>query len=249
LFFIEPQPHHSRFVSTPDLHLRTCLVLNDEGRITLTREPGAIPGPLFTLVRSAASCVWAVRADVPAELARELDRIARDEPPNSDLRAAPLRAQRYISLLESRVTSGQQPTAKIHQSDGPAFDFPDSLPQATGAVVINDERLLLQHFRGWVAGEIDAGRSPMLAMLENDDPVSICFCARRSDIAAEAGLETAESYRGRGYGPRVTAAWAAAIRRTGLIPLYSTSWTNHASLAVARKLSLFAYASSWSISG
>ena len=88
----------------------------------------------------------------------------------------------------------------------------------------------------------------MLAIFENDDPVSICFCARRSDIAAEAGLETAESYRGRGYGPRVTAAWAAAVRNAGLTPLYSTSWMNHASLAVARKLSLVAYASSWSIS-
>jgi hypothetical protein len=34
-----------------------------------------------------------------------------------------------------------------------------------------------------------------------------CFCARRSDIAAEAGVETAEAYRGRGYGQRVTVTW------------------------------------------
>jgi len=53
-----------------------------------------------------------------------------------------------------------------------------------------------------------------------------CFCARRSDAAAEAGLETAEAFRGRGFGPRVTAAWAWAIRATGRIPLYSTAWTN-----------------------
>jgi predicted GNAT family acetyltransferase len=94
-----------------------------------------------------------------------------------------------------------------------------------------------------VAGEIEAGRSPVLAVVEAGHAVSVCFCARRSDVAAEAGLQTAEAFRGRGFGTRVTAAWALAIRASGRIPLYSTSWTNGASLAVARKLGLVAYAS------
>jgi hypothetical protein len=37
------------------------------------------------------------------------------------------------------------------------------------------------------------------------------------------------------------------MRASGRIPLYSTSWTNTASLAVARKLGLVAYANTWSI--
>jgi hypothetical protein len=78
--------------------------------------------------------------------------------------------------------------------------------------------------------------------------VSVCFCARQSAAAAEAGLETAERFRGRGLGPRVTAAWALAIRASGRLPLYSTSWSNEASLAVARKLRLEACASDWSLS-
>ncbi|MYA61126.1 MAG: GNAT family N-acetyltransferase [Dehalococcoidia bacterium] len=78
--------------------------------------------------------------------------------------------------------------------------------------------------------------------------MSVCFCARRSDSVAEAGLETAEAYRGQGLGTRVTAAWANAVRTSGRVPLYSTSWSNGASLAVARKLGLVAYASSWSVS-
>src|SRR2546423_11937284 len=129
-------------MSTPDLHLRTCLVLNDEGRIISTREPEASRGPLFTLVRSAISCAWAVRADVPADLASELDRLARDEPPASGLRDAPVHADRYVSLLGGRIASSQVPVTKTRRSDGPAFEFPDSLAQFADVVVVEDERLL-----------------------------------------------------------------------------------------------------------
>src|SRR5205085_12156888 len=101
------------------------------------------------------------------------------------------RAARSPSLLPGRVASSPVGMTRTRQSDGPAFEFPDSLPQSAGFVVIEDERLLEQHFRGWVPGEIGAGRSPMLAIVEDGHPVSICFCARRADVAAEAGLETA----------------------------------------------------------
>jgi hypothetical protein len=235
-------------VGTPGLHLQTCLVLDDEGRILSTREPEATPGPLFTLVRSATACAWAVRADVPAELARELDRLAGEEPPAGDLRAGPVHGDRYLSLLAERVAS-PVPATKTQQSDGPAFEFPPAVaPPSAELVIVEDERLLEHNFRGWVPGEIAGGRAPVVAIVDDGHPVSICFCARRSDAAAEAGLATAESHRGRGLGPLVTAGWALAIRASGLVPLYSTSWTNHASLAVARKLGLIAYASSWALS-
>ena len=90
-------------------------------------------------------------------------------------------------------------------------------------------------------------RTPIVALVEEGYPTSVCFCARRSDIAAEAGLETAVGFRGRGLGSRVAAAWALEVRASGRVPLYSTSWSNGASLAVARKLGLLAYASQWRI--
>jgi hypothetical protein len=37
-------------------------------------------------------------------------------------------------------------------------------------------------------------------------------------------------------------AWAGALRRAGVIPLYSTSWDNAASRGVARGLGLAMYA-------
>lgn len=235
-------------MNTPELHLQTCLVLNDEGRIISTREPHASRGPLFILVRGATACAWAVRVDVPGEVARELDRLARGEPPTRDLHEAPVHADRYISVLQGRIASGEVPATKNRQCDGPAFAFPDGLVQPADVVVVEDERLLEHQFRGWVPGEIAAGRSPVLAIIEDGRPASICFCARRSTVAAEAGLDTAVAYRGRGYGPRVAAAWALSIRGSGRTPLYSTSWTNQASLAVARKLNLLPYASVWTLS-
>src|SRR5688572_11030948 len=78
-----------RQMSTPDLQLRTAFVLSAQGRIVSTREPGATRGPLFCIVRGARSCACAVRADVPEDIACELERLARDEPPSRDLRAPP----------------------------------------------------------------------------------------------------------------------------------------------------------------
>jgi hypothetical protein len=234
-------------MSTPDLHLRTCFILDVAGRIVSTREPEATRGPLFVLVRDASASCWAVRADVPADIAADLDRLARDELPAADLREAPRFADRYIALLRDRLPSLSLPAGKTRLSDGPAFAFHDAIPESCGVVVVDDERRLDRHFHGWAPGEIAAGRGPVMAVVEDGFPVSVCFCARLSDAAAEAGLETAAAYRGRGYGPRVTAAWALAIRASGRIPLYSTGWTNAASLAVARKLGLVAYACSWGL--
>ena len=210
-------------------------MLDGDGRISGTREPEPSPGPLFSLIRGRVSCAWAVRADVPQDLADELDGLSRQEPPASDLRDSPVHAERYMSLVKGRVDSG------------PAFAFPEELAQPYGTVFIEDLQLLDHHFSGWKVSEIPE-RTPIVALVEKGCAVSVCFCARRSNVAAEAGLETAIGFRGRGLGPRVTAAWALAIRASGRTPLYSTSWSNGASLAVARKLRLVAYASAWSIS-
>jgi hypothetical protein len=221
---------------TPDIHLSTSYVLDELGRIRATREPEATPGPLFTLIRSASNCAWAVRADVPAELGAELDRLAGEEPPIQDPQDAPLHADRYLSLVGGQIESG------------PAFTFPDEIAHPTDVTTVDNLQLLERNFSGWTAAEIP-GRSPILAVTESGYPVSVCFCARISETAAEAGVETAGAFRGHGLAPRVIAAWALAIRASGRIPLYSTSWSNAASLAVARKLSLVQYASDWSLVG
>ena len=222
-------------MSTPDLHLQTLFLLDGDGRISGTREPEPRRGPLFYLIRGKESCAWAVRADVAQDVADELDCFARQEPPVSDFRDDPLNAERYMSLVKGKVDSG------------PAFTFPEEIVKPYGTVLIEDIRSLDHHFNGWTASEIPY-RTPIVALVDGGFAVSACHSARRSDRAAEAGLETAAKFRGRGLGPRVAAAWALAIRASGRVPLYSTSWSNDVSLAVARKLGLAPYAATWSIS-
>ena len=221
-------------MSNPDLLLQTMFLLDGAGRIIGTRESDANPGPLFSLIRGKNGCAWAVRSDVPEDVAADLDALAREESPVSDFRDDPLHAGRYVSLVEGRVDSG------------PAFSFPEEIARPEGTIFVEDVELLEHHFTGWQSSEIPAS-SPIMALVEEGHAVSLCFYARRSDVAAEAGVETAVGYRGRGLAPRVTAVWALAIRTSDRIPLYSTSWDNQASLAVARKMGLVAYASTWSI--
>ncbi len=221
-------------MATPELQLRTLYVLDRRGRIASTREPGhQRPAAAFALIRGAEGCAWAVRSDVPDDLADELHRLARREPATPDLRTDPVHAQEYLSLVGGEVHSG------------PAFAFPDTIADPGEVVLIDEAELLERHFAD-IAPEIE-GRAPILAIVVDGGAVSVCYCARRSDGAAEAGLQTAPAYRGRGYGPRATAAWALALRASGRVPLYSTSWKNEASLAVARKLNLVGYASDWNI--
>ena len=221
-------------MATPQLHMQTLFRLDAEGRIACTREPSGMRGPVFWLARGRVDCAWAVRCDTPTHIALELANLARDEPAGTEFRAPPVHERRYRFLVEGDVVSG------------PAFHFPASVTEQAGVVFVDDVDRLLTHFPDWREDEV-AGRIPIAAVEQDGSAVSVCCCARSSTQAAEAGLETASEFRGRGLAARVTSAWALAVRASGRTPLYSTSWDNRESLAVARKLGLDLYASTWSI--
>ena len=171
--------------------METLYLLDGDGRIRGTRELKPSPGPVFSLIRGTANCAWAVRADVSRDLAEKLDGFAREEPAVSDFRVAPVHVGRYMSLVEGKVDSG------------PSFVFPEAIAESQGTVRIDDVALLDHHFSGWRASEIPEC-APIVGVVEDRHAVSVCFSARRSDVAAEAGVETAVEFRGRGLGPRVT---------------------------------------------
>jgi len=229
-------------VATLQFHLETAIVFEGEHRITETREPNARLPARFLLARGNDAVAWAVRTDVKPEIANELDELAASEPRHTgNWEAPPIHAARYEELLAMDF-------AEV--DGGPMFEFPAELvaPTDLAIVEVRSERELATNFHGWVPGEISNGCAPVMAIVEDGAPVSICFSARRSRTGAVAGVDTGERYRGRGYAARVTAAWALAIRARKMTPLYNTSWSNEASRAVAKKLGLVTVGSCWSIS-
>ncbi len=209
------------------LQLDTLFVSDADGFLLHTREPNATPAPRLFMVRTPESVAWAVRADAPPEIAE----LAAQERPVSDLRGAPMHVARYVELLGGAVDSG------------PAYVFPDDIDIGAGAELVRDPRVLPSSF---TPDEIE-GRSPIYAVIQGDAAIALCHCARRSDVAAEAGVFTSAEFRGRGYAPTVTAAWAAQVRASGRLPLYSTSWQNTSSQRVAAKLRLRMYAADFSV--
>ena len=213
--------------------------INPHRRIATSNDSSARPAPFFALIRGSSEVAWAVRNDIPKDIADQLDRFASEEPPITDFESPPLHAAAYQSLVGGNIWSG------------PAFTFPDEIAESRDVkldiTLIDRLDLLERNFRGWRASEIP-WCSPIVALMDDGYPVSVCFCATKNSAPAiEAGVETAASFRGRGLAPRVTAGWARAIRATGKIPLYSTNWSNTASRAVARKLGLIQYATDWSL--
>jgi hypothetical protein len=219
---------------TPQLQLETLFRLNEAGRIVSTREPNPSPGPRFMLIRDQSACAWAVHAGVPPLSAAEVDRLAGEEPPTDEVRREPVHATRYRRLVDGQVDFG------------PAFTFPGVLPIPLDIVPIATLARLEHSFRGWTADELPE-RAPILGLEREGHTASVCFSSRRSAVAAEAGVETAKRFRGRGLAGLVTAAWAQAIHESGRLAIYSTSWSNPPSLAVARKLGLTVCASDWSL--
>lgn len=225
--------------ATPALQMRTLFRMNGDGRLVGTNEPDGEHGPAFVIIRGLEQVAWAVHANVPPDLACELDVLASREPPLRGPEDEPVYASRYRDLVGGIVYSG--PSFCIHRLP--------RLEGLHGIATVTDERVLQVHFPGWRTGEIALGRAPVRAVLQDGAAVSVAFSARWGAQAAEAGVDTAESFRGLGYAPRVVAAWAHAALALGRLPLYSTSWDNGASRAVARKLDLRLYAVEWALSG
>lgn len=230
------------------LHTEALFTYDAAGRMVGVNDPDRGPAPRFYLGRCSAGNLWRVRYDVPEATARRLEALATAEPVRDDVRAEP----RHLAAMRAALQADGE-VWRVYA--GPAYRFPDAVPevrplQGMHVARITRENVRLLREMNWdeeaLTGEL-AGWEPMLALVEGDLAVSLCFSSRLTARAAEAGVETLERSRGRGYAPIVVAAWAAEIRASGRIPLYSTSWENQASQAVARKLGLVCYASDLSL--
>jgi len=223
-----------------DIHIRALFTHDAESRLLFVNEPDGVGvvAPRFFLGRTRAGNIWRFRSDVPATVIHDLNSLCADEPTvKSAFDLPPRHLEDFVQLLE----------ASSSVISGPAYCFTETIvpPRHTAVLTNSDQEKLRGRFEELIA-ELPNWQ-PFVAIIENDRAVSVCRSVRIKSEAHEAGVETLSEFRGKGYGHDVTAAWARRVSEIGAIPLYSTSWENSASQAVARKLALKCYGSDFQI--
>jgi hypothetical protein len=223
-----------------EIQLEVLLARDAHGRLLATRDPAARPAPRVFLGRSAEANVWATRFDVDAATRDELERLCASEP-----KLATPAAERSPACRE-RVRELLVPVQVEHR--GPAYVLPDPLPHDPRAREVSaDESSVWSEAFPWLADEFTAV-TPVVIAFEAGQAAAVCHSPRgRTASAAEAGVVTLEPFRGRGLATAAVACWARTIQRSGRLALYSTSWQNAASRAVARRLSARLYGEDWHV--
>lgn len=224
------------------IELDTLWVRDSRGR--LVRDGGLIGSPAPHCV--IASCPggiagWAIGASVPEAVVSDLERLLLSAEPADDPAHPPPVLAACRDLLASALGT-------VDVSSGPSY-VAEQAPRFTSTAVISTSEGAGSDPLGpppeearWTAEEWSALKSgelgPWAVGLIDGQIVAICFCARLTDRAAEAGVWTDPRHRGQGHAAAVTAAWASQVRATGRYAFYSTSADNLSSQRVAARLSL-----------
>jgi hypothetical protein len=229
-------------LSLADIHIDLLYERDASGCLLRSRDPD-VRSPLLHLVRTAAGNRWCLAASLAQPRLDALESMLQDEPVVPDLwllRATPPILEGVRELLAGLTTAPVQ-------SSGPVFAFPRLAASIATDVVTDAAALATAPELSWLR---DAPRQAGPLVVARDDKglvVSVCHSARTTLVAAEAGVETAPAYRGRGLATAVTARWAAEVIVQGRVPIYSTSWKNLASRGVARRLGLVMFGEDYAL--
>jgi RimJ/RimL family protein N-acetyltransferase len=215
-----------------DLFLRRIDALyrhDADGRLLGSNEWDTRPAPCMHLLRTPQGAILRCRADLPDAQVRLLRELADSEPAERAFEPLPARHDDYLDVLSD--------TAPVRVWAGPVYLCADdaTLPQVeTVDVDEGNIDLLRGRFDDWQPDV--AKRRPFVARIMDGRAAAICASVRISAAVHCAGVETHADVRGRGYGRDAVAGWARAVRACGVVPFYSTSWSNAASIRLAERL-------------
>lgn len=185
-----------------------------------------------------------VRHDVIESDARAIRALVAKEPRLRDFESLPRNIDRYVSVLSAR-------SPVVERTPGVIYVLPNHLSYAHEAKLLRSDclegkRLLAElASRGMPAdlaamGFKDVGEfwPPWCVAMRGHKIASITFTARLGKRAAEAGVVTVPSMRGRGYAAAATAGWSSMRVLENRTLFYSTQQANHSSQRVAARLGL-----------
>ncbi len=223
------------------MHVQVLFTHDAHARLLFVNEPGGgAPAPRLFFGRTREGNLWRFRADLPESLIEELAALCVDEPVGKEFHRPPRHVAAYVRLLATHA-----PVQELWI--GPVYHFTAYFEPSRPLLALtetNAERLrggfekLIAELPDW---------QPFVAIVEEDRAVSVCRSVRITPAAHEAGVETLPECRGKGYAKDVVAGWARVVQSLGAIPLYSTSWENTASQAVAKKLHLVPYGADFQV--
>ncbi|MEZ5553372.1 MAG: GNAT family N-acetyltransferase [Pseudomonadales bacterium] len=195
------------------------------------------PAPLFWMGRTANSWSWRLRSDLPIDQSAALEAALRSWRWTDSASAVETANQRaeMVRLLADLGVAGETvsgPTFVCRKN----FTHPLSGRYQTRAVTAAQQGLLRDGLEAWVPDV--AHQQPFVVSLDDDQAVSVCASVRITQTAHAAGVETLPAFRRRGHGVNAVAAWAARVQAAGALALYSTTWDNAASRAVATRLQM-----------
>lgn len=222
------------------LQLEGLFVHDPAGRMLHTNEWTRREAPLMALSRSVEGNRWRLHAGLPTDVGAELDALCAAEPVLTDPRDEPFHRAGFLSVLE-------QFRAVDRVIAGPAYLAVERRPLDGGVelVTATNARLLEELLVDWM---LDVPHvQPCYAAMHEGRAVSVCASVRITPTTHEAGVETAPMFRGLGHASRAVSAWAHSVRRAGAMPIYSTSWDNTASQAIAAKLNFELFGTNFSV--
>ena len=244
-----------------ELEIETLWKRNGAGRLLRASLFNDGPAPDLVIAASDGAITVAFGPDIPEALAEEITvrgalatrrglNLAFPRPPRDGTWPA------LIDDLLQRLSADLGP---VEVASGPSYvcEGVPAGPLAAGLVRSEDvaadfRRLAPPEDANWEPWEwellLNGKLGSWAAMIAAEEVVSLCFCARLTGTAAEAGLRTEADFRRQGYGVAVTAAWASQVLATGRIAFYSTSADNLASQRVAARLGLRPIGWMWQLS-
>lgn len=217
-------------------HVDTLFVLDDAGRLqTVNEPPYSAPAPYVFIGVTEEGVVWRFRDKINDHLCARLQAVGVPFQPLSEHTDV-----RVVAAIREILKNEGLRVGTVWS--GPAYYLakrPRASPVSTVTVDGSNSRLLMKHFLH-VVPELPYNW-PCIAVVRDGDAVSVCRTVRRSAGGAEAGVQTADSYRDRGHAAQAASRWALIVWDSGVVPLYSTSWDNIASQRLATTIGFVQY--------